>query len=98
MAYIALKPIRFNRFYAISEIIPEDVVDPKMAKRHIEWGNIAKVSEPVANDAGGEPSEPTGNAAGGDEKPDAESGDNSETANAETNNQSGEPPKKSGKK
>lgn len=98
MAYIALKPIRFNRFYAISETIPEDVVDPKMAKRHIEWGNIAKVSESVANDTGSEQPKPTGNAAGDDEKPDVENDNNSEKANAETNNQSGEQPKKSGKK
>lgn len=70
MAYIALKAIRFDRFYAVGEIIPEDVVDPAMAKKHIMWGSIAEVDDieaaaPVPDNAGGasensEPPEPSG--------------------------------------
>lgn len=85
MAYIALKPIHFNRFYAVSEIIPNNVVDPKMAKRHIEWGNIAMVPDNNQN--------PNGNAANPENA--AETG---ETADKDAGNQGGEPPKKSGKK
>lgn len=50
MVYIALKPIRFDRNYTINEIIPENVVNPAMAKKHIEWGNIAKIDNLPGHD------------------------------------------------
>jgi len=40
MAYIANKPVRFDRNYAIGEVIPDRVIDPKMEKRLIAWGKI----------------------------------------------------------
>jgi hypothetical protein len=56
MAYIAIKPIRFDKDYAIGEIVPEGVIDPKMAPRLIGWGKIARIDLPgTPQDA------PTGN-------------------------------------
>jgi hypothetical protein len=45
-AYIATKPVRFDRDYAVGEIIPANVVYPKMAKRLIEWGKIQRMTIP----------------------------------------------------
>lgn len=49
MAYIALKPVRFSKDYAIGEIIPEKDVNPSMAKNLIGWGKIAAVGDNAAN-------------------------------------------------
>lgn len=46
MAYIANKPVRFDRDYAIGEVIPDEVIDTKMEKRLIDWGKIIKVTLP----------------------------------------------------
>lgn len=56
MAYIALKPVRFSKNYAIDEIIPDNEVSPAMEKNLIAMGMIAKVSENPQN-----PSENTPN-------------------------------------
>ena len=40
MAYIANKPVRFDKDYSIGEIIPDEVIDSKMKKRLISWGKI----------------------------------------------------------
>lgn len=40
MAYIANKPVRFDRTYAVGEVIPEGVIDPKMARRLADMGRI----------------------------------------------------------
>lgn len=40
MAYIANKPVRFDKDYSIGEIIPDEVIDPEMKKRLISWGKI----------------------------------------------------------
>jgi hypothetical protein len=45
MSYKALKPIRFDKYYAIGEIIPDSVVDPKTVKRLIENGKVAEIVE-----------------------------------------------------
>lgn len=42
MTYIAQKPVRFDKTYAVGEIIPDGIVDPKMEKRLIEWGKISR--------------------------------------------------------
>ena len=47
MAYIANKPVRFDKDYSIGEIIPDGVIDPKMEKRLIDWGKIVQVKLPV---------------------------------------------------
>lgn len=47
MAYIANKPVRFDKDYSIGEIIPDGVIDPKMEKRLIDWGKIVQVKSPV---------------------------------------------------
>lgn len=41
--YVAAKPVRFDRDYAVGEIIPEEVVTPSAAKRLVKLGRIAEV-------------------------------------------------------
>ncbi len=55
MAYIALKPVRFNKNYAIDETIPDNEVSPKMEKKLIEMGMIAKAPENPQNPNGNAP-------------------------------------------
>lgn len=52
MAYIALKPVRFDKDYAIGEIIPDGVVNPAIADRIMAWGKMALAftDKPPAND------------------------------------------------
>lgn len=48
MAYIANKPVRFDRSYAIGEVIPDEVIDPKMTNRLIDMGRILCVDLPAS--------------------------------------------------
>ena len=43
MAYIANKPVRFDRTYAIGEVIPDEAIDPKMTRRLVEMGRIISI-------------------------------------------------------
>ena len=43
--YIARKPARFDKDYAVGDVIPSDVIEPRNVKRLIEWGKIQLVSE-----------------------------------------------------
>ena len=54
MAYLAVKPVRFDRSYAIGEIVPDGAVDPKMEKRLLDWGQIVKIAEPSDSGASNE--------------------------------------------
>ncbi len=47
MAYIANKPVRFDKDYSIGDIIPDEVIDLKMKKRLIDWGKIIQVKSPI---------------------------------------------------
>ncbi len=49
MAYIANKPVRFDRTYAIGEVVPDAVIDPKMTRRLIEMGRIICVDLPASD-------------------------------------------------
>ena len=61
MAYIAIKPVRFDRRYSIGEIIPDVVVDLARAPKLQEMGLIQPLPEAsdgagyqeTAGDAGG---------------------------------------------
>jgi hypothetical protein len=44
--YVAIKPVRFDRNYAVGELIAASVIDPKTVKRIIDWGKIQRVIEP----------------------------------------------------
>lgn len=55
MAYIANRPVRFDRDYAIGEVIPESVIDPKMTKRLVDMGKIICADIPAGSGAGDEP-------------------------------------------
>lgn len=50
MAYIASRPVRFDRDYAIGEIIPESVIDPGMTSKLEGMGKISKIELPGEND------------------------------------------------
>ena len=43
--YIATKPVRFDRNYAVGDIIPAIVINPGQIKRLIEWGKIQRLPE-----------------------------------------------------
>ncbi len=51
MAYIANKPIRFDRDYHIGERIPEMVIDPMMARKLTDMGKIICVTLPAEGGA-----------------------------------------------
>lgn len=61
MAFIANKPVRFDRDYQVGEVIPQEVIDPKMVRKLIEIGKIVEADLPAKNEpdmpAGGEPGE-----------------------------------------
>jgi hypothetical protein len=48
--YVATRPVNFNRTYAIGEIIPGDVIEPKCVKRLIDGGKIQVVTMPEFNE------------------------------------------------
>lgn len=43
MTYIANRPVRFDRNYAIGEKIPDGVIDPKMTAKLIGMGRIIRI-------------------------------------------------------
>ena len=45
MAYIANRAVRFDRDYAIGEIIPDSVIDPKMTTKLISMGRIIRIPD-----------------------------------------------------
>lgn len=61
MAYIANKPIRFDRDYHIGEVIPETVINPMMARKLTDMGKIIRVNLPTggntetSTDSAGQP-------------------------------------------
>jgi len=52
MAYIANKPVRFDKDYKVGDGIPDNVVDSNAEKRLISWGKITKI--PVGTSANSE--------------------------------------------
>lgn len=62
MAYIANKPVRFDRDYRIGEVIPEDVIAPGMKRKLTEMGKILRVDLPQESGAGDAPEQPQGGA------------------------------------
>lgn len=60
MAYIANRPVRFDRNYAIGEKIPDSVIDPKMTTKLISMGRIIRIpdtqpGQEAAADSAGQP-------------------------------------------
>lgn len=47
MAYIANKPVRFDRNYKVGEIIPPEVIEPKMIRKLMDMGRIVSVNLPA---------------------------------------------------
>ena len=67
MAYIANRPVRFDRNYTVGEVIPAEVIEPKMARRLVDMGRILCVDIPeTGSGAGGnpDPQQPDDNGAG----------------------------------
>ncbi len=50
-AYIANRPVRFDKNYKVGEIIPENVIEPHMTKKLVEMGRILCVDIPDAINA-----------------------------------------------
>ncbi len=46
MAYIANRPVRFDRDYKVGEIVPDTVIAPGMARKLVEMGRILQVDLP----------------------------------------------------
>lgn len=46
MAYIAARPVHFDREYKIGEVIPPEAIDPAMSRKLIEMGKIIEISLP----------------------------------------------------
>ena len=61
MAFIANKPVRFDRDYRVGEVIPQEVIEPKMVRKLIEIGKIVEIDLPAKNEpdmpTSGEPGE-----------------------------------------
>lgn len=55
MAYIANKPVRFDRTYAIGEVIPDEVITPQMVRRLLDMGRILCVDLPAPGGGTEEP-------------------------------------------
>lgn len=47
MAYIANKPVRFDRDYKVGEVIPDAVIAPGMTRKLMEMGRILRVDLPA---------------------------------------------------
>ena len=82
-AFVANKPVRFDRDYFIGEVIPEAVIEPSMVRRLMNTGRILCTSLPEEGaDAGTLPSTPqegennaaVGTEAEGEEKTQLEGG------------------------
>ena len=58
MAYIANKPVRFDRDYKVGEIIPDDVIAPSMTRKLVEMGRILCVDLPAPGGSAETPSAP----------------------------------------
>lgn len=51
MAFIANRPVRFDRNYQIGEVIPDKEIDPRMVARLISMGRIICVDLPTEGNA-----------------------------------------------
>ena len=58
MAYIANKPVRFDRDYKVGEVIPDDVIAPSMTRKLVEMGRILCVDLPPSGGSAETPSAP----------------------------------------
>ncbi len=84
MAYIANRPVRFDRNYTVGEVIPAEVIEPKMARRLVDMGRILCVDIPEKDGGAGEnpdaPQEGAGEPQGGTENAEGTNNqDNGET-------------------
>ena len=50
MAYIAGKPVRFDRNYSVGERIPDSVIDPRAVPRLINMGRIIRTADDVVEE------------------------------------------------
>lgn len=85
-AYIANRPVRFDRNYAIGEIIPESVIEPKMTRKLVEMGMILQADLPDTA-----PAEPPAEPVEGGMEPPSGSGED-EQDGAEPAQSGAEPP------
>ena len=72
-AYIANKPVRFDRNYKVGEVIPDGVISPQMGRRLIEMGRILCVDLPDAPPGAEPPQEDTQQGGAGEPQDGADS-------------------------
>ncbi len=58
MAYIANKPVRFDRDYRVGEVIPDAAIAPGMTRKLVEMGRILCVDLPAPGGSAETPSTP----------------------------------------
>ena len=51
MAYIANKPVHFDRDYKVGEVIPDEVIAPGMTRKLVEMGRILHIDLPQSGGA-----------------------------------------------
>lgn len=95
MAYIANRPVRFDRDYAIGETIPDNVIDPKMTTKLIGMGRIIHIPdkgepEDTATDGAESPVDGDNGEGGTDTSEDTENAPDGKSDGAE-GAESGEP-------
>lgn len=61
MAYIANRPVRFDRDYKVGEIIPDEVIAPGMARKLVDMGRILRVDLPQRDTDGPDGVDSVGN-------------------------------------
>mgnify|MGYP003571248488 CR=1 FL=1 len=72
MAYIANRPVRFDRDYRIGEIVPDAVIDPGMTRKLLDMGKIilTDISANIEGESTDTPSEAVIAPIEGDKLPD----------------------------
>lgn len=88
MAYIANRPVRFDRNYAIGEKIPDSVIDPKMTTKLISIGRIIRIPDPqpepeATADSAGQPQDGDNGTGGTNAHADAENAPEGESDGAD---------------
>lgn len=80
MAYIANRPVRFDRDYKVGEIIPDEVIAPGMTRKLVDMGRILRVDLPQRDtDGPGDQESPQGGAGSGPDGVDSAGDVNTQT-------------------
>jgi len=73
--FVAMKPVRFDRNYAVGEVISGEVINPRNVKRLIDWGKIQQITESKPEPESGNGEQPAAEAQETPTGGEAEAGD-----------------------